>query len=206
MSPQNPPPGAPPRPATKNKPGSPAVSEPIPYAGSGRAASHSRTTYRPTAEQLARDEARHRYLRRNVYTPILITVAIIVVLFLAIVALAFGAGDRLGIDTAEIASFIAGLAGLIVILFSIPLTIAMCILPIAWVALRLNRRQQRKQFPETGPMAYRGRVQTLLWQLDGLLDGVEDGVERFTARLRRPLIKLHARAAYARAWLSGIKK
>lgn len=165
----------------------------------------ARSSYRPTTEQLARDEARRRYLRRNVYVPILITVVIIVVLFLGIVALAFGAGARLGIDTSEVASFIAGLAALIVILFSIPLTIAMSILPITWVALRLNRRRQRKLYPETGPMAYRSRVQTLLWQLDSLLIGAESGVERFAVRLRRPLIKLHARAAYLRGWLRGIQ-
>lgn len=165
----------------------------------------ARSTYRPTAEQLARDEARRRYLRRNVYTPILITVVIIAVLFLGLVALAFGAGARFGIDMSQVASFIAGLSALVVILFAVPLTIVMSLLPIAWVALRLNRRQQRKLYPETGPMAYRSRVQTLLWQLDSLLDGMEDSVERLAARLRRPLIRLHTRAAYLRGWLRGIQ-
>lgn len=160
---------------------------------------YARTTYRPTADQLARDAARHRYLRRNVYLPIIIAVALITILFLLVVALAFGIGSP------EVLSFIAGMSALIIILFSIPLIILLAILPISWVALRLNRRQQRQMYPETGPMAYRSRVQILLWQLDSLLIGVGNGVESVTGRLRRPLIKLHARAAYWSGWLRGIR-
>lgn len=162
-------------------------------------APYSPTTYRPTPEQLARDERRRRYLRRNVYAPVIIAAVIAVALFALIMYLAFG------VATPQAKSFIAGMAALVVILFAGPMIILMAIMPISWLALRLNRRQQRKNFPQTGPMAYRSRVQTLLWQLEALLDSVGDGVEGITARLRRPLIKLHARAAYLRGWLNGIR-
>lgn len=187
-------------PATPAPPpaGSWATVEPPARDRSPFESTYTRTTYRPTAEQLARDEQRHQYLRRNVYLPIIIAVIIVVLLFGLVIALAFGIG------TPQVASFIAGLAALIVILFSIPLIILMTIMPITWLALRLNRRQRRKEFPETGPMAYRSRFQILLWQLDGLLGRAQPQVEGVARRLRRPLINLHARFAYLRGFLRGI--
>ena len=160
---------------------------------------YSRTTYRPTNEQLARDEMRQRYLRRNVYAPVIIAAIIAVALLGLIVYLAFG------VATPQAKSFIAGMSALVIILFAGPMVILMAIMPVSWLVFKLNRRQQRKNFPETGPMAYRSRVQILLWQLEGLLSGLEEGVDGISARLRRPLVALHARAAYLRGWLNGIR-
>jgi hypothetical protein len=97
------------------------------------------------------------------------------------------------------------MAAFTVIFFSIPLILLMAIAPIVWLALALNRRQRRRDFPEVGPMAYRSRLQIILWQLDGLLDSVGIGVEQVAVRLRRPLIRLHTWAAYLRGWLRGIR-
>ena len=142
---------------------------------------------------------RQRYLRRNVYTPIIIAALIAIALFVLIVVLAFG------IRSPQAMSFIAGMSALVVIMFATPLIILMALMPISWLVITLNRRQKRKNFPETGPMAYRSRVQILLWQLDGLLDGAQNGVDRLSVRARRPLVALHARAAYLRGWLNGIR-
>lgn len=169
-----------------------------PLAGDWPVAPHSRTTYRPTTEQLARDEARRRYLRRNVYTPVIIAAIIAVGAFVLLFVLAFA------LKSPQAASFIAGLSALVVILIALPLIVLMAVMPIAWLAFKLNRRQQRKNNPETGPMAYRSRIQILLWQLDGLLDSVRDGATRIGERVRRPLIALYARAAYWRGWLNGL--
>lgn len=157
---------------------------------------YSRTTYRPTAEQLTRDEARRHYLRRNVYVPIIVAVVIVVVLFALLLVLAFGVG------TPQAALFIAGLSALTVILISIPLIALMTILPIVWLAFTFNRRQQRKLYPEAGPMAYRSRVQILLWRLDGLLDEAGRVATRGGAAVTRPLVALHAWAA----WLGGLAR
>lgn len=184
--------------AASDSPGSRATVRPPAREFPPFESAYTRTTYRPTAEQLARDEQRLRYLRRNVYLPIIIAAVVVVVLFALVIALAFGIG------TPQAASFIAGLAALIVILFSIPLIFLMAVMPIAWLAFRLNRRQRRKEFPETGPMAYRGRFQILLWQLDGMLGSAQPRVEGVGRRLRRPLINLHARFAYLRKFLNGI--
>lgn len=154
--------------------------------------------YIPTPEQLARDEMRQRYLRRNVYAPIIATAVILSILLVIIIILAFGVG------TPEVASFITGMSALIVIMFSIPIILFMALMPITWLALTVNRRQQRQGLPKTGPYAYRSRIQTLLWQIEGLLIGLQRGVEGTGERLRRPLIALHARTAYIRGWLNGI--
>lgn len=186
------------RPAN-NAPGSWATYDPPASQRPDYSSPYSRTTYRPTTEQLARDEARRHYLRRNVYAPLILATLIVVALFLLVVGLAFFA------RTPEVVYLITGLSALTIILFSIPLIALMTILPIAWLAFTFNRRQQRKQFPETGPMAYRSRVQVLLWQFDSLLDGVQRGVERGAATLRRPLNAVYAWAAYLHGLMDGIR-
>lgn len=171
-----------------------------PFAGEWRGYGNTRTSHRPTAEQLARDEARRRFLRRNVYAPIIIAAVIAFALFVLIVLLAFG------VVPPPAASFIAGLSGLTIILISIPLILLMSILPIIWLALTINRRRRRKDFPETGPMAYRSRVQILFWQLDSLLNGVQRGAEQTGARARKPLIAMHGHAAYVKEFWRGLRE
>lgn len=170
------------------------------FAGDWPGYGNPRTSHRPTAEQLARDEQRRRFLRRNVYAPIIIAAVIVIALFVLIVLLAFG------VVPPPAASFIAGLSGLTIILISIPLIFLMSILPIIWLALTLNRRQRRKDYPETGPMAYRSRVQILFWQLDSLLDGVQRGVDGVSARARKPLVDMHGRAAYVQEFWQGLRE
>jgi hypothetical protein len=159
----------------------------------------SRTSHRPTSEQLARDEARRRYLRRNVYAPIIIAALVVLVLFALLVYLGFV------VQTPEAASFIAGLSALTIIFISLPLIVLMSISPIIWLAFTLNRRQSRRNAPETGPMAYRSRVQILLWQLDSLLVMAQNSAAQVGATLRRPLITLYARVAYLREMAHGIR-
>jgi hypothetical protein len=159
---------------------------------------YSRTTYQPTLEQLERDEARRRYLRRNVYLPLAAAVAIVVLLFAIVLLLAFGVG------TPQALSFIAGLSGLTIILMSIPMILIMSVLPIVYVAYVLNRRQQRRLHPETGPMAYRSRLQILLWRIDGLFDQVQPAVQRGSMGVRRPLVAAHTFAASLKGWVDAI--
>ena len=115
----------------------------------------ARSTYRPTAEQLARDELRLAWWRRNV---------------------------------------------------RLPLIAVMSLLPLVYVAWWYNRRQKRQMNPETGPMAHRSRVQTLLWQLDSLLDKAQRTANDGGARATRPLIGLHARADYWRAFAHAVRR
>ena len=214
-------------PHTPPTPGVPAwmtSDEPTPSGGSfatvepprGSAATHSvydtaayyptaRSAYRPTAEQLARDELRLAFWRRNVRLPLIIATVLVVLLFVALIVLAF-AGPWLGFDQAAARSLISGLSGLTVIFIALPLTALMALLPLTYLAWWYNRRQNRKLYPETGPMAYRSRVQTLLWQLDGLLDKAQRGTKQGGAKATRPLIGLHARADYWRAFARALRR
>ncbi len=165
----------------------------------------ARSAYRPTAEQLARDELRLATWRRNVRLPLIIAAVLVAALFITLLVLAFG-GPWLGFDQAAARSFITGLSGLTIILISLPLIAMMSLLPLAYVAWWINRRQKRRDFPETGPMAYRSRVQTLLWQLDSLLDKAQRGAAQGGTRVTRPLIGLHTRAATWRAFAAALRR
>ena len=166
---------------------------------------YARTPYRPTAEQLARDELRLAYWRRNVRLPIVIATVLVALLFVGLFVLAF-AGPWLGFDTAAARSLIAGLSGLTIIFIALPLTALMALLPLTYAAWWFNRRHNRKLYPESGPMAYRSRVQTLLWQLDSLLDKAQRGTQQGGERVTRPLIGLHARAASWRAFAAALRR
>jgi len=176
----------------RNTPGNP----PVYYGPYGVS---SRTSHRPTPEQLARDEARRRYLRRNVYAPLIIAALIVVALLAVIVYLGFAA------RTPQAMSLITGLSALTVILIALPLTACMSIMPIVWLALAWNRRQSRRNMPETGPMAYRSRLQILLWRLDSLLVEAQNGVARGGAAVRRPVTRAHTRAAYWREMARSVR-
>lgn len=165
----------------------------------------ARSAYRPTAEQLARDELRLAYWRRNVRLPIAIAAVLVALLFIGLFVLAF-AGPWLGFDTAAARSLIAGLSGLTIVFIALPLTALMSLMPLTYAAWWFNRRQKRKLNPESGPMAYRGRLQTLLWQLDSLLDKAQRGTTQGGARVTRPLIGLHARADYWREFARGLRR
>ena len=130
---------------------------------------------------------------------------LVAALFITLLVLAFG-GPWLGFDQAAARSFITGLSGLTIILISLPLIAMMSLLPLAYVAWWYNRRQKRRDFPETGPMAYRSRVQTLLWQLDSLLDKAQRGAAQGGTRVTRPLIGLHTRAATWRAFAAALRR
>jgi hypothetical protein len=107
---------------------------------------YARTPYRPTAEQLARDELRLAYWRRNVRLPIVIATVLVALLFVGLFALAF-AGPWLGFDTAAARSLIAGLSGLTIIFIALPLTVLMALLPLTYAAWWFNRRHNRKLYP-----------------------------------------------------------
>ena len=199
-------------PAPGNEPahsgGSFASVEPPPgsvYDQPGMTFGYARSTYRPTAEQLARDELRLAFWRRNVRLPLIIAVLLVAALFITLVVLAF-AGPWLGFDQVAARSFISGLSGLTIILIALPLTGLMALLPLTYAAWWFNRRQKRRDMPETGPMAYRSRLQTLLWHLDGLLDKARRGTRQGGARVTRPLIGLHARADYWRAFARALRR
>lgn len=160
-----------------------------------------RTRYQPTAEQLARDAELKRYNQRSVTIPVVIIALIAIFLFVLLLVLAFGLKQ-----TGQAREFIAGLSALTIILISIPLIFLMSVLPIAYVAWWYYRREQRKLYPETGPMANRSRVQILLWQLESYLVVAQQQAKRGSHLITDPLIRAHVLWAKGEGYIRGIEK
>lgn len=161
----------------------------------------ARTSYQPTAEQLARDAELKRYNQRSVIIPVVIVLLIAIFLFILLLVLAFGLKQ-----TGQARELIAGLSALTIIFISMPLIFLMSVLPIAYVAWLYYRREQRKLYPETGPMAYRSRVQILLWQLESYLVVAQQQVRRGSHMIADPLIKAHVLWAKGEGFVGGVKK
>jgi len=159
----------------------------------------SRSHYQPTAEQLARDSERRHYLRRNVYMPVIVASVVVLILFVLIVLLAFG----IALPPAK--SFIAAMSSLVIILITLPLISLLSILPVAWLVYTIHRRRQRKDNPETGPMAYRSWIQIRFWQIDSMLGGAQHGVDELGVKARQPLVTIHSRVAWLKGFRRGIK-
>jgi hypothetical protein len=148
------------------------------------------SNYQPSAEQLSRDEALKRFNRLYVILPTAIAIVIALALIITLTIFAFLP------DNVETRRFISALADLVLILAALPMTLLCAILPVAYVAIALNRRQQRRLYPQTGPMAYRGRIQSFLWWLQSQLDLVQAVVESGSTALAERLMKAHERFEY----------
>lgn len=160
-----------------------------------------RTSYLPTAAQLARDEQLKRHNRRTIYVPVIIAAVVAVALFILLLVLAFGLRE-----TGQAREFIAGMSAIMVILMAIPTIVLMAILPVAYAAFLINRRNQRKLYPETGPNAYRSRIQIFLWQADSFLAQASREVERGSDALAEPFIRFGGYGAYARTMAEQLKR
>lgn len=159
-----------------------------------------RTTYLPTAAQLARDERLKRHNRRTIYVPVIIAAVVAVALFILLLVLAFGLRE-----TGQAREFIAGMSAIMVIMMAVPTIVIMAVLPIAYAAFLINRRNQRKLYPESGPNAYRSRIQIFLWQADSFLAQASRQLERGSDAIAKPFIRYGGYGAYARTMAEQVK-
>jgi hypothetical protein len=100
------------------------------------------------------------------------------------------------------AAFISAVADIIIILWIIPAMILVSLLPLAYVAYLLNRRQKRKLDPQTGPLAYRSRIQILLWRIQLFMDQSQVKTDEIAPRVAKPATDFNAFIAYVGAWLN----
>lgn len=156
--------------------------------------------FEPTAEQLTRDKALRRFNRLYIYLPIGIFSAIIIVIITLIL---IGIFHPRIVGTEE---FISALADIILILWLVPLVIVLALVPIGYAAYLSNRRKKRKQSPQTGPLAYRSRVQILLWRLQVMLDRIHDKTEETAPALAEPIINFNSFLTYWESWLNILTK
>lgn len=152
-------------------------------------------TYKPTANQLARDQELRRRTRLYIYLPLgiacFLATMIIVLIFIGLIAPGI---------TGTVA-FIAALADIIIILWIVPMIAVMSILPIGYLAYLVNRRNKRKLNPQTGPLAYRSRIQVLLWRVQYLIEKTESKTNEIAPKVAEPVTRFNGLLAYLESWL-----
>jgi hypothetical protein len=153
-------------------------------------------TFQPTAAQLERDRILRRRNRLYIYLPLGI-VSFIALLLLVLILIGIFAPGVVGTE-----EFISAVADIIVILWIIPAMILVSILPIIYVAYLLNRRQKRKLDPQTGPLAYRSRLQIFAWRLQVFMDQAEGKTNQVAPKAAEPVVNFNAWITYFGAWIN----
>ncbi len=156
--------------------------------------------YHPSEEQFARDAELRRFNRFYLYLPLGIVILIALVLIGLLTVGVFATGNPKNLI------FVSALADIIVILGIIPMLVIMAILPIAYLGYLVNKRQKRKQNPQTGPLAYRSRVQIFLWRLDSFSRKIQYKTKDFAPKAAEPIIKANATITYLQEWPKILKK
>jgi len=157
---------------------------------------HIEPSFEPSAAQLERDQELRRRNRLYIYLPIgfacFLAIVIVVIILIGLFAP--------GITGTE--AFIAAVADIIVILWIIPMIALLSIFPIGYVAYMVNRRNKRKLNPQTGPMAYRSRIQVLLWRVQYFIERTETKTTEYAPKVAEPVTRFNGILAYLEAWLN----
>lgn len=156
--------------------------------------------FEPSAIQLERDKELRRRNRLYIYLPLgivtFLSIVIIVLLLIGIFAP--------GITGTE--EFIAAVADIIIILWIIPAILLLSLLPIGYVSYMVNRRNQRKLNPQTGPLAYRSRIQVLLWRVQYFVERSQSTTNEYAPKIAQPVTRFNSFIAYVEAWLNALVK
>ncbi len=152
--------------------------------------------YSPSREQLERERALQRYNRLFIYVPVGIAALIATFLFGLMLVGIFAPG----LVGAE--EFLSGLADTILVLWLIPMLLLCSIVPLAYFAYLVNRRQRRNMLPPDSPQLQHSRVQMVMWQAQDIVDRAEQSTERLSDRIGQPFISLGTIAAYVFSWLT----
>ncbi len=148
--------------------------------------------YQPSPDQLARAAALKRFNRLYIYLPL----AVFSVVGLVLVGLLlWGTLSPNIVGTRE---FVSGLADLILILAVLPMMLLCAIVPAAYIAWVVYRRQQ--------PQREHGRFQTLIWRLDSLVTKAQDKTSDVMPKVATPVIKGHSWLAYLQSFIKNIKR
>lgn len=155
----------------------------------------------PTAEQLARRQARRRFNRLYVSLPLGLVVLLWIGLIVAMLWLSV-VGSWFAIDTrqAYYRSLLSGVADAFTIIMLMPLLL-LCALPSAGaVGLYFYNRQSKK---EKGPQ---DESLPILWRVENAISSVRGTTDRLTPKMARPVISAHATVAFARTFLKRLKE
>ncbi len=155
-------------------------------------------TFEPSATQLERDKELRRRNRLYIYLPLgFVTVLSIIIIVLLLIGI-FAPGIT---GTEE---FIAAVADIIIILWIIPAIVLLSLLPIGYVSYMVNRRNKRKLNPQTGPLAYRSRIQVLLWRVQYFVERGQSATNEYAPKIAQPVTRFNGLLAYIEAWFNAI--
>jgi hypothetical protein len=153
-------------------------------------------SFEPAAYQLERDQELRRRNRLYIYLPIGFACFLSIVTIVLILIGLFAPGI-IGTE-----AFIAALADIIIILWIVPAIALLSILPIGYFAHIVNRRNKRKLHPQTGPLAYRSRIQVLLWRVQYFLERANDKTTEYAPKVAEPVTRFNGLLAFLEAWLN----
>lgn len=156
--------------------------------------------YEPRTEQLERDAALRRFNRLYVAVPLGLAV------FAALLILGLFLYLIFAPDANASVQYLSNLADLVIILGTIPMLVLCAIVPIAYLAYLINRRQRRAQQPTAvGPMANRSRVQATLWRVDSAMNKVRHKTNETAPKVANPFVRFNAWLAGIEAWFKSIR-
>jgi len=159
---------------------------------------YNEPSFEPSTAQLERDKELRRRNRLYIYLPIGFACFLSIVIIILILAGIFAPGIT---GTEE---FIAAVADIIIILWIIPAIMLLSILPIGYVFYLFNRRNKRKLNPQTGPLAYRSRLQVLLWRVQYFVEKGQSATNNYAPRVVAPVTQFNSFIAYVETWLDAI--
>ena len=141
-------------------------------------AQQTRPPYVPTTAQKGRAAALRRFNWLFVYGPTIFftLVAAALMIFMLVRALP---------DDGEASrSLISGIADLVIIVSTVPVTILVALVPAAAITIVIQARQRK--------MAPLQRLQQILWQVESFLGKVQIKVNEIAPKLARPIIQGNA--------------
>ncbi|MCA9950759.1 MAG: hypothetical protein KDE48_14010 [Anaerolineales bacterium] len=156
--------------------------------------------FEPSPSQLERDAELRRFNRLYIFLPLGAALFIAVILMAILIIGVFAVGS------AQNLIFVSALADIIIILGILPLLLIVAILPIGYFGYKINQRQKRKLNPQTGPLAYRSRIQIFMWRLDQFAQKLQNKTNETAPRVAKPIMKANETIAYLEAWPKSLKK
>ena len=151
-------------------------------------------SFKPSAEQLQREQALKRFNRLYIYTPVAIG-ATVAIFLLVLMLIGIFAPGLVGAE-----AFLSGLADTILVLWMIPMMVLFALGPITYIAYLVNRRQRRQQLPPDSPQLQHSRVELWLWQAQTLLERLARKTETISDQIAQPFIRAGGVEAKVDAW------
>ncbi len=150
--------------------------------------------FEPTTIQLERLAQQKRFTWLAIYTPVIITVLIILAL---VILMIWAVLSPTVVGTAD---FISGVADIIIIATTIPMILLCLLPPAAMIGLIVYRRQNRPEGVQYG------RLQTLFWRIDKFITTVNQKTDETLPKVAKPVVQFNSLIAGVQTAVSRLTK